>query len=89
MEPFVLWPRVANPGAVLALRQGISYAAQVEQDTLSLRCDDAGADAVFGVDLRILFALLVGCCGFPVVRRLVGLGHAQLASYGGSNCEEE
>ncbi len=89
VETFVLRPRDADPGAVVTLGQRVGCAAQeLERDALGLGRDDAGPNAAFGVDLRILFARLVGCRGFPVVRRLVGLGHAKLAQNHASKREQ-
>ena len=81
VETFVLGPRDADPGAVVALGQGVLCAAQeLEARRSGLRRDDAGADAAFRVDLGILFAGLVERRWLEVLhRRLVGLGQAELA----------
>jgi hypothetical protein len=88
METLVPGPRLADPGAVLALGQGVFYGTYIEHDALGPGRDDAGPDAAFRVDLGILFALLVGCRGLPIVRRLVGLGRAKLAQNHGSKREQ-
>jgi len=58
------------------------------RDILGLGREDAGADAAFGVDLGIMFALLIGSCRLPIVRRLIGLGHAKLAQDHGGKREK-
>ena len=59
METFVLWPRLANPSAVLALGQRVFDRADIEHDALGLRCHNAGTNASLGVDLWILFTRLI------------------------------
>ena len=70
VEPFVLGTRVTDPGAAIALGQGVFYAADVELDVRGLGRDDRGPDTAFRVDHRVFFALLVGCRGLEIFRRL-------------------
>jgi hypothetical protein len=74
VETFILRIRDTDPGTVLTLGQGVLDASQVKRYALSLGCNDAGADAPFGVDRRIRFALLVGGCWLEIFRRR-GLGY--------------
>ncbi|MGO8928376.1 MAG: hypothetical protein ACLQU3_16030 [Limisphaerales bacterium] len=86
VKTFVLRPRVADPGAVVTLGQGVCCAAQeLERDALGLRRDHAGADPPFRVDLGILFAGLIQRRRLKILhRRLVCLGHGREP---GQECE--
>ena len=60
VETFVLGPRDPDPGAVVALSQGVCRTAQkLERNVLSLRRSHSSADAPFRVDLGILFTGLI------------------------------
>ena len=74
MEPFVLGRRITDPDAVRTLGEGIPHGADIEQDALRVRRDEAGADPALGIDLRILLAGLVRRCRPEVVhgRHLAG-----------------
>ena len=74
VETFVLGPRFAYPGAVLALGQWISYATQIKHDALGLWRDDADADATFRVDLWILSAGLIKRRRFEILYHWRGPG---------------
>lgn len=77
VKSFVERSGVSDPSAVLALRE---WAAVPETDAngLSFRCDDTEFDTAFGVDLRIVFAALIGGGGFPVISGFVGLRVGEL-----------
>ena len=60
METLILRIRDTDPGTVLTLGQGVLDASQVKRYALGLGRNHAVADAPFGVDRRVLFALLVG-----------------------------
>ncbi len=60
MEALVLGRRLADPRAILSLRQRVPHRTDVEHDALGLRRGDADADAAFGVHLRVLATRLVG-----------------------------
>src|SRR5206468_9662187 len=70
METFVERPRVAGPRAVLAFREGAAV-LEAHSDALRLGRNDAEFDPALRVDLRILFALLIGWCRLPVVDGLI------------------
>ncbi len=89
MKPFVLRSRFADPGAVVALGQGILHGADVERDALGLGRDDACAYAAFGVDLGVLLAALVQGGRLEVLHdRFVGLGVAERAHEQGAQREQ-
>ena len=77
MEALVKRTRVTGPRAVLTLREGAAV-AEAHADALGIGRHDAEFDAPLRIDLRILFARLIGGRGFPVVDRLVGLRQAKL-----------
>jgi len=58
MKPFVEWPRVTGPRAVLALGEGTAV-SETHADTLGFGRDDAEFDTAFRVELRIFFARLI------------------------------
>ena len=72
MKSFVQRPGVTDPCAVVAFCE-LAAVPETDGDGLSLGCDDAEFDAAFGVDLRVLFASLIGGGGFPVIGGFVGL----------------
>src|SRR5208282_4339475 len=82
VKTFILWPRNADPGAVLAFGQGILRATEeVESDVLRLRRDNAGANPPFRVDLRILLAGLIQRRRLEIVDHcLICLGHGRKTS---------
>jgi len=78
MKPYVERSSVAGPCAIVALCEGAAV-PETDANGLGLGCDNAEFNAAFGVDLRILFAALIGRRGFPVIRGFVGLGTDKLA----------
>jgi hypothetical protein len=88
VKPLILRPRHSDPGAIVAPGQRVlSTTEKLEADALRLRCDDAGEDAPFRVDLGMLFAGLIEGGGLPVVRRSAGLGEAKRAKDEGNKHE--
>ena len=78
METLVERTGVTGPRAILALREGTAV-AEAHTHSLGLGRHDAKPDPPLRIDLRILFTLLIGGCGPPVVDRLVCLRQAKTA----------
>ena len=79
----------ASGAPVVAFGKGILRSTQeFEHDALCLRCDDAGPDAAFGVDLWIWFARLIGRRRFPVIDGWFVFGRENLAAQNRTECKE-
>ena len=59
METLVQWPRVADPGTVLTLRERAAV-FETDRDVLRVGCHDPETDAPFRIDLGIVLAGLIG-----------------------------
>ena len=77
VKPFVQGPGVTEPRAVVAFCE-CAAVPETDSNRLSLRREDAEFDTALGVDLRILFAALIGGGGFPVIGGFVGLSASEL-----------
>jgi hypothetical protein len=87
MKPFVQRSGVANPGAVLLLREGAAV-PETHAHALGLGRDDAEFHAALRVHLWILLARLIGRRGFPIIHRRFVLDHADLSRQNRSEREK-
>ena len=60
MEPLVLRPRIADPGAVFALGHRIPDAANIQKYGVGLGRFNACPNRTLGIDLGILTPRLIG-----------------------------
>ncbi len=88
VKSFVERPGVAGPCAVVTLCEWTAV-SETDADGLSPRRHDTEFDPALGVDLRILFAALIGGSGFPIVGWLIGLRASGLECEEGNGEEEE
>jgi hypothetical protein len=85
VKTFVQWPGVAGPGTVVAFCE-LAAVPETYANGLSFGRDDAEFDPTFGVNLRILFAPLIGGGGSPVIGGFVSLRASELEC---KNCDGE
>ena len=87
MKPFVQRSGVANPGAVLILREGAAV-PETHPDALGLGRNNAEFHAALRVHLWKLLARLIGRRGFPVIGRWFVFGRKNLARQNRSEREK-
>ena len=87
VKALVQRPCVTGPRAVLILRKRAAI-SETHPDALGFGCNDTEFHAAFRIDLRILFARLVGWRGFPIINRWFVFGRENLAAQNRSECKE-